>query len=744
MPINSRTTLPQFNAFLKSISRTDSLLDARRLKNDISNEIRKTRVLLANHDSGKQDGGDDEWIGDQRVGNVVAYLDRLYTARKKVEKRIAVLGGGSGPGDAVRLPSQLTSILLTQTQTPLDHHSGTPATAHRYTLREVLSNPSSLGYFMEFMDRRGRSLMVQFWLHVESFKNPLESVESGGESSGEDQLGPTNEVSGVSDTVKEDMNGIYDMYFSAGTNAPSASRGGKVFSLTQIVSRKHISTIRDFAHSSSQEQRTAKHERRVRRAVLLAQRQVEKEMEEDFGEFLGSELWFRAVGDLVPSSTTRRTHSTHSHPTTTDSSTLTKSISDKLFLTGSLPTIEETLERLQLKSPRPVSVGLERAETAPILSAQHSEPERSPLSKARGLSEEGPAQRASLFSESEPQAKEPIFLDVPNKAKGRPTDLDILLGAGVAGDEEEGKRMPLFDEEEVEKEREERERMEAIQAALTDIIADERRYEGDETGDGDRRRGSFSHTREESHGSSRRKGKGLFDDVDVDVDEGDENEDENEDEEEEQQGATFEPALPGDLQLSYDIARLTEKIQKLQSQQAILETLIQKAELTGDAQELRLLNRSKSAMDRELRALTFQRAQYEEQEAENRLVPDRTRVAIKNSQTVEEEGKGVVRYLIEVQQLAVDGSFASGWIVARRYSEFALMHQRLREKFVAVRTLDFPGKRLVTSMSSSFVDTRRVALEKYMQVRMGSLSSHINADIGFCFLLEPHQHSAGL
>ena len=55
--IRHRTTKPQevitlqtdtrhFEAFLRSIGRCDSLLDARRLKNDISGEIRRTRALL--------------------------------------------------------------------------------------------------------------------------------------------------------------------------------------------------------------------------------------------------------------------------------------------------------------------------------------------------------------------------------------------------------------------------------------------------------------------------------------------------------------------------------------------------------------------------------------------------------------------------------------------------------------------------------------------------------------------------
>jgi sorting nexin-25 len=120
-------------------------------------------------------------------------------------------------------------------------------------------------------------------------------------------------------------------------------------------------------------------------------------------------------------------------------------------------------------------------------------------------------------------------------------------------------------------------------------------------------------------------------------------------------------------------------------------------------------------MSREIRELKFQKLQYEQQESANRLFSDRTKVAIVSSTVADEEGKSVVRYLIEVQQLAPDGSFASGWVVARRYNEFLNMHNKLREKFAGVRNLEFPGKRLVTALSGNLVDTRKIALEKYLQ-----------------------------
>lgn len=197
--ITSRTGVHQFEAWLRSISRIDSLLDARRLKNDIANEIRKKRILLANHDK-------EDWIAGDKTEDLVAYLQRLYTAKNRVEERIAVLSGG-GADAIVGVVGATPSLII-------EHASDTNPSRH--TLRDILSDPNSLSYFMEFMDRRNRSQRVQFWLHVESFKNPLESVESGEESDDEEVLRGTALApnTGPSATIKEDMRGIYDMYFS--------------------------------------------------------------------------------------------------------------------------------------------------------------------------------------------------------------------------------------------------------------------------------------------------------------------------------------------------------------------------------------------------------------------------------------------------------------------------------------------------------------------------------------------------
>ncbi|OCH89721.1 hypothetical protein OBBRIDRAFT_756067 [Obba rivulosa] len=620
--ITIRTDARHFESFLRSINRCSSLLDARRLKNDIVSEIRRTRALLASHEN-------EEWINGEKTEDIVAFLDRLYTAKRKVEKRIIVLGGEADP-----------------------RHSTIPELAAdpQLSLRDVLRNPGSLSYFMEFMDRRHHSLLVQFWLTVESFKNPLDSVDSGS-SDEEDEavVDPTRSA-----TLKEDIAMLNELYFSGTTIDP----------LLSSISQKHVSSIRSFG--LDQETLDPAAERRVRRSVMLTQRQVEREMEEDFEEFQLSELWFRAIGDLEASG--RRG--------ATDNAVAARPVSQMSHVSA---------------SPAPFtghaasSRATFRSETSPAF-AGGGRPLRM-----------GPTSPSSLLGEPAPSM-------IPRTST---SSLEVLMTSAHDAPSSSSSRAPLFDDpEDTQGVKEQSQRMEAIQAALTDIIAlsnEPEEIQSRDVSDGV----DLQSSKMSSRIGGRRNRKVFEDNI--------EEEEEEAEEEEDTTHGSFQLAGPGDLQLSHEIARLSIKIEQLQSQDSMLDTLIKKAELTGDAQEQRLLRKSKSSMTRELRELRFQKTQYEQQESANRLLSDRTKVAIVNSTVGEEDGRSVVRYLIEVQQLAPDGTYASGWVVARRYNEFFSMHNKLRERYALVRNLDFPRKQLVASLSSSFVDSRRVALEKYLQ-----------------------------
>ena len=506
---------------------------------------------------------------------------------------------------------------------------------------------------MEFMDRRNRSLLVQFWLTVESFKNPLEAVDS--DSSGDDD----DELIQHSETVKEDITMVNDLYFSSPTPHPALS----------VISAKHINAIRVFALDESTPSPSA--ERKVKRNVMLAQRQVERDMEGDFEDFQRSPLWFRVVGD------------------TESNNTVAASVTSSSIISDNGPSPFNTVRGRD--SPDP-SIRAPRTNRSPIII-------NPPLTTR---SESLPALNA-VSTERE-------LLSSPRPIQ---SSLDLLMSS--TENAANSSRAPLFDELEDAQagpmDDAQAQRMEAIQAALTDIIA----IDNEES----------SHTRAETPDEPpSQRGSGFISprrsdgrrqpssDEEQDVEE-------RQDENDSNLQTVLPLAGPGDLQLAYEIARLGEKLNNLRTQDTMLDRLINKADLTGDTQELRLLQRSKSALNREIRELSFQKTQYELQESANRLVSDRTKLAIVNSTVGEEGGKSVVRYIVEVQQLAVDGSFATGWVVARRYNEFLQMHNRLRDKYALVRGLDFPGKRIVTGLSGHFVDTRRAALEKYMQVRDG-------------------------
>ncbi len=496
---------------------------------------------------------------------------------------------------------------------------------------------------MEFMDRRQRSLLVQFWLTVESFKNPLESVDSDSENDDEEAIkDPSSAV-----TVKEDISMINDLYFSSPTPHPALSS----------ISQKYIDNIRDFARTELTPSLAS--QKRVRRSVLHAQRQVEHDMEQDFEDFERSELWFRAISD--PDFAPKKTAMVESPDRMSSAPQL------------SLP--------LSMSHPKTHSL------TPPVLPRSESSPG---YFMSRTSSTGSAPSIASLQSGSRPHHL---------------SDIEVLMSP-VADSPSQKARAPLFDDPDDQEQRVQEQRMEAIHAALTDIMA----LEDDPVKPHESRKQREPSYR--SSASSKMKRRGLFEDDEPD----EEDEPDDHQEEAQEEHRAFQLAAPGDLHLSYEIGRLSDKIANLEVQETMLDNLIKKAELAGDTSELRLLMTSKSSMNREHRELQFQKLQYQQQESANRLFSDRTKVAIVNSTVGEEDGKQVVRYLIEVQQLASDGSFASGWVVARRYNEFLSMYTKLRERYALVRNLDFPGKRLVPSLSVHFMDARRTGLEKYLQV----------------------------
>jgi sorting nexin-25 len=78
-------------------------------------------------------------------------------------------------------------------------------------------------------------------------------------------------------------------------------------------------------------------------------------------------------------------------------------------------------------------------------------------------------------------------------------------------------------------------------------------------------------------------------------------------------------AAPGDLGLAESIQILNKELDSLAAQESLLDSLIRKADLTNNTQEMRILTKSKAGLDREIRRKELQKQQYILQENDNSL-----------------------------------------------------------------------------------------------------------------------------
>ncbi|KAI9266042.1 PXA domain-containing protein [Sporodiniella umbellata] len=172
-------------------------------------------------------------------------------------------------------------------------------------------------------------------------------------------------------------------------------------------------------------------------------------------------------------------------------------------------------------------------------------------------------------------------------------------------------------------------------------------------------------------------------------------------------------APPGDLMLEGKIEGIAQEIDLLKAHGDTVDAMIKTAGDHHREEELRILKKSKSVFRQELAQLEYQKGQYEQQMSENTL-SSRSRVNITHATLGQDTHGDFALYVIEIQQLGYDGHFVSGWIVARRYSEFFALHQKLKETF-AVKTIEFPAKWPLLKLQKPFLEARRASLERYLK-----------------------------
>ncbi|KAA6411077.1 MAG: hypothetical protein FRX48_05388 [Lasallia pustulata] len=638
----------KFERFIRSIRQCNNLSDARRFRSEVASQLKRESMM---------------------EGQDPIYLRRLETGKRILDQRVAKLSAVGGTSSA---------------RMAQPNFGNGPAASRmaNASVTEVLHDAAGLSYFMEYMDRQRLMTLVQFWIVVDGFRNPLE-----------EDIVEDEEFTGAplkwTDSDRLDLAQINEAYLSK----PEIK-----------VSEKAREDVRSFMKAGRDA--TSMQYLRARSAVLTAQTAVLEELQDEhYPGFKRSDLYYKFL-------------------TSDDSSS--KSTSKAGTWTSKTPSITSIPESPDRPRQPPRITTRNSARRVDLRRNAASSNDLNSAARAKDGSSQNQPRRSFDLNPSSPLFDD----DVESEHLARSTH--SLENSSLNGDHSNGNQEQM---------------VQAMEAALNDIITDHPKADHSHDplfdspdpnfmsmGETDSPRSSLDFGKTDSIFSEKERERpniaslglvntssriGVFTDDDLFGDEDKFSEDEHADPEvvTEEKGPEDEihQAAPGDLGLAEAISALTNDIEKLAAQESIVDTLTRKAELTNNVAELRILGKSKSSLQREIRRKELQRQQYIVQESDNSLY-GRASVEIKSIMVgKEDDGQEFALYVIEVQRKAGEHMAAASWAIARRYSEFHDLHQRLRSIYPAVRNLDFPRRRLVMKLQRDFLHKRRVALERYLR-----------------------------
>lgn len=635
----------KFEKFVRGARKVNNLSDARRFRSEVSSQIKRD----------SQNHSPDS-----------VYMRRLDAGKRILDQRVNQLASGTWKSNGHKQVPSVSSLNVPDSK------------LQNASLSDILHDSSTLSYFMEYMDRHRVMPLVQFWIVVDGFRNPLEEDPS----EDNDEL-PAN-LPPWTDQERTDLAQIYEAYLSRPELAIPDS------------SKQAVRTFLKAGRGATQEQYYA-----ARRAILLAQTQaLEKMQRKYFDGFKKSDLFYKCLTSQEASSSAAAAISSNPFDST-DRPPIPPRAATVFPPSNSKPEYRapsQNMHKLALHRGTQSSVDI-------------------PTLKQRKV-----ADLASSVPSLDDQAEKPLFCD----DEEHENDPMMNSTASLFGNDQPDD--PSEPDTKV---------VEAMEAALTNIMKNGDMREslfGDDSPSQSQLFGGGSprtslDTKRNGNGAKRpdlaslglvNKSSriGVFTDNDLFQDEEEKflsDEHEDPDDAKDESDDEIHQAAPGDLGLAETITLLTADIDKLIAQNGVIESLTRKAELTNNTAELRILRKSKASLEREIRRKELQRQQYVIQESDNSLY-GRSTIRITSIMVGKDnDGKDYAVYMVEVQRDAGEHMPAASWHITRRYSEFLELHNKLRENYSSVRHLEFPRRRMVMKLQAEFLQKRKQALERYLQ-----------------------------
>ncbi|KAF2496187.1 intermediate filament protein-like protein [Lophium mytilinum] len=632
----------KFERFIRAIRQTNTLADARRFRSEVAGQLRRESAVE------EQDS---------------MYLRRLETAKRILDQKVTTLGaGGSVKGKLSIQPPQLG-------------HRRTASKFEKASLRDILYDATGLSCFMEYMDRLNLMRLVQFWIVVDGFRNPLEQ----GTDEPEDYFGSQ---ATWTDSDRADLAQINDAYLTK----PELK-----------VTPQARQAVKDFLAAGKTA--TPLQYQVARRAILQAQTAVYEDMTEPhFRRFKKSDLYFKllALDEASGPSPSSPTKANTSVPDATRA---------PIIPPAKMARAQTSRHALHVPDLRRAAVS--SSDLKGYNKSLEAEP---PLRRSLD------GGRAPLFDDdydSDPLARSTQSLESePEHARPAGNDTKIVDAMQAALNdimEDEPDKGSIFSEQGV--------------SALNSPLDNESLKGSIELPRPTSPMPSMSKKEREKKsiaslglvGEPSRLGVFTEDDLFGDEEKFLEDEVEDPDTAQKTDDEEIHEAAPGDLGLAEAIDALTADIERLVAQDSIVDSLTTKAELTNNAAELRILRKSKASLQREIHRKELQRQQYIVQESDNSLY-GRATVFIQSIMVGnEEDGREYAMYVIEVRRRAGDQMPAAVWVVTRRYSEFHDLNKRLRAKYPQIRNLEFPRRQMVLKLQKDFLQKRRLGLERYLR-----------------------------